>query len=306
MLQQLRTWQARVGASALVVACLCALLSVPTAPASADPMPPPTADYEAEALQMCADGDVQCVRHILETMRQHTRQLADSCDHNAVFAALYTIVTKHYYQTVRSDASFFDDPAFVNNEDAAFAYYYFFPFINHRNGVDAGVPPAWRVAFDAADSRDVKAAGNLLLAVNAHVVRDLPFVLAELGLGQKDDHDRVNRILDAAYGPAMRAIDKYLADEVDDTDVRGTELDERVLFRLVTTWREQAWRDAQALSAATTPAARRVVATEIEQKALRQAQTFRLQFSYGPDSRQRAQRDDYCAQRRWPHELTAP
>ena len=277
-----------------------ALVAVLATPVSAGPLPQPSSDYETEALELCSDGDLECVGETLDAMRQHTRQLAQTCDHNAIFAALYTIVTTHYYDTVNGDPAFFGDTAFVNHEDVAFAHYYFWPYVNWNNGLQDAVPRAWQVAFEAADEQQVTPTGNLLLGINAHVVRDLPFVLARLGMGNKDDHDRVNDILRAAYEPAIRAIDEHLADSVDDGDVQGTTLDQDVMFQVVASWREQAWHDASALANALTDLDRAAVAAAIEEKAYLQAETFRSQYAYGPGSEAPEARNGYCSQRSWP------
>lgn len=283
----------RVGVLTIVVA---ALVATPAAPAAADPLPDPSPDYETEALEACPDGDLPCVRQTLKTMEQHTRELVRSCDHNAVFALLYTIVTQFYVDAVAEDPDFFGDTAFVNTEDAAFAHYYFWPYVNWRDGLDRGVPPAWEVAFDAGEDEAVSSAGNLLLGINAHVVRDLPFVLSGLGMGDKRDHDRVNDILREAYHPAIQAINDNLDDTVDDANVDGVQLDDEALFRIVTTWRETAWQDARLLANAITNVDRAVVAREIEEKARLQAVSLRAEFAYPAVTDQKEQRNRYCAE----------
>ena len=268
--------------------------------AIAGPLPQPSGDYETEALALCHDGDLECVKATLDAMRQHTRQLAEECDHNAVFAALYTVVTTHYYDTVTADPEFFTDNAFVNHEDVVFAHYYFWPYVNWRSGMHDAVPPAWRIAFDAADNQEVTATGNLLLGINAHVVRDLPFVLSRLGLGDKRNHDRVNDILRRAYEPALQTINDHLADSIDEANIEGTSLDEDALFQIVASWREQAWHDATLLSAASTALERAVIQAEIEEKARLQARTFRTQYAYPAATRDREARNEYCGIHAWP------
>ncbi|MFD0382130.1 DUF5995 family protein [Streptomyces stramineus] len=72
------------------------------------------------------------------------------------------------------------------------------------------VPTAWRIAFETARTGQVNAGQDALLGVNAHIQRDMPYVLAEHGLvradgtSRKDDYDRVQAVLDRAYGPAVR------------------------------------------------------------------------------------------------------
>ena len=71
------------------------------------------------------------------------------------------------------------------------------------------------------------AAGNLSLGINAHIQRDLPFVLAGIGLvkpdgsSRKPDHDRVNvflnRVTDDLYAEIARRFDPT----IDDADLPG-------------------------------------------------------------------------------------
>src|SRR4051812_21508374 len=175
-------------------------------------LPGLTSTFQPGSDNICQSGRVQCVDSLLREMTRRLAPLASSCSHDAVFADLYLIVTKYYRHAV-ADPAFFSDNAFVNHEDAYFAEQYFLAFDNWYSGNRARVPAAWRIAFMAADTREVSATGNLLLGVNAHVNRDLPFVLAHIGLvkadgtSRKPDHDKVDDILYQAYGPALADVE---------------------------------------------------------------------------------------------------
>ena len=71
-----------------------------------------------------------------------------------------------------------------------FADYYFEQFDDWHAGRIDQVSPAWRIAFHAADAQQVTGMGNVFLGMNAHVNRDLPFVLAEIGLVKPDGTSR--------------------------------------------------------------------------------------------------------------------
>src|SRR5438477_362475 len=68
---------------------------------------------------------------------------------------------------------------------------------------------AWQIAFNAAKAHEEQGIGNLMLGMNAHINRDLPFVLYSIGLvapdgsSRKPDHDKVNDVLYDAYDPAI-------------------------------------------------------------------------------------------------------
>ena len=113
------------------------------------------------------------------------------------------------------------------------------------------------MAFQAADAKSVSATGNLLLGMNAHVQRDLPFVLEAVGLraSRKRDFDEVNRILDQIYRPLLAEIARRFDPTVNDRDL-PTPYDDFAIFQVLPAWRELAWRNAERLKLAPTPAAR--------------------------------------------------
>jgi hypothetical protein len=238
-----------------------------------------------------------------KTIRQMTSRLdplASSCDHNAVFSLTYLRVTQEYRRTIGADPSFFDDTSFVNYEDTVFAHYYFAAFDAWVAGRIEDVPPAWRIAFDAAAAHAVSGSGDLLLGINAHVQRDLPLVLYSIGLvapdgtSRKPDHDRVNEILNRVIEPLIAEIARRFDPTIDDTDL-PTSLDDTTLFQLLAAWREKAWRNAEALAAAPTPQARNLVIAQIENDAASEARTIMASTAYPPLTRGSATRDAYCA-----------
>src|SRR3546814_15182244 len=76
-------------------------------------------------------------------------------------------------------------------------------------------------------------AGSLFLGMNAHINRDLPFVLAEIGLvkpdgtSRKPDHDRVNEFLAATNTYLLTEAAKYLDPTIDDVSIPGKPTDNR-------------------------------------------------------------------------------
>ena len=261
-------------------------------------LPGLTTEFVPDSDNDCAAGRTRCVDAVIREMDRRFDPLAEACDHDAIFSLTYLRTTEEYRRTIE-DPTFFDDTRFVNHEDAVFARYYFEAYDNWHAGRTGSVPRAWAIAFRSADQRAVTAEGNILLGINAHVQRDLPFVLAALGLvapdgsSRKPDHDRVdqflNRVTDDVYAEVARRFDPT----VDDRDLPGT-VDDFALFQAVATWRELAWRNAELLVSAPTAAARALVAADIETAAALQAQTLRLTYQYGL-LRSSAGRDAYCA-----------
>lgn len=241
----------------------------------------------------CPSGSTGCVDAVVEEMAR--RYGALGCDHDAVFALTYLLTTEGYREAV-SDPRFFDDNAFVNNQDVVFADYYFRAFDDWHGGDTGEVPPAWRVAFDAARERDVTGLGNIFLGMNAHIRRDLPFVLDSIGLtapdgtSRKRDHDRVNDILRSVQDEVLATAAERHDPAVDDVTLGGLALDEDLLIQVILTWREEAWRKAELLANAPTGQARAEVAGWIEREAAATAGLIRTLFS-DPDP---STRDAHC------------
>ena len=282
------------------------MLAAPVGASAEDPpfvgwtalLPGLATEYEPDSDNDCAAGRTRCVDAVIREMKRRFDPLAAACDHDAIFSLTYLRTTEEYRRTI-DDPTFFEDTSFVTHEDAVFARYYFEAYDNWDAGRRDEVPPAWAIAFRAADARAVSAAGNIALGINAHVQRDLPFVLAAIGLvkpdgsSRKPDHDRVdeflNRVEDELYPEIARRFDPT----VDDTELPGT-ADNLAVFQLIPTWREIAWRNAERLVAAPTAAARAQVAADIEAYAASQAATLRATYGYGPLGSSAA-RDAYCA-----------
>jgi len=245
----------------------------------------PVGDYEATSGTECVNGQVQCVDKVVREMTKRYNALR--CDHDSTFAFTYLLTTEEYRRAV-ADPQFFTDDAFINHQDAVFARYYFDQYDDWHAGRTDEVSPAWRIAFDAAERQQVSGMGSVFLGMNAHVNRDLPFVLAEIGLvkpdgtSRKADHDKVNAFLARTNQYLLAEAAKVLDPTLDDGDVPGISVDNSVAVQALVAWREQAWRNAERLVAAPTPEARAQVAQEIEQMAALEALTIRSNFAYTP------------------------
>lgn len=249
----------------------------------------------------CASGKNNCVDKVIREMTK--RYNRSGCDHDSTFAFTYLLTTEEYREAVQ-DPNFFEDNAFVNNQDAVFADYYFDQYDDFHAGRIDQVSPAWRIAFQTAEDEAVSGMGNVFLGMNAHVNRDLPFVLEAIGLvkpdgtSRKADHDRVNDFLAAVNQYLLPEAAKYLDPTLDDGDIPGTSVDNSTAVQALVAWREQAWRNAERLAAAPTPAERDRIAQEIEDAAAFEAMIIREAYRYTPLSALQgkglAQRNAFC------------
>jgi hypothetical protein len=270
-----------------------AQLTVPninwTALLPALPSPPQT---EPNRVAHCKDATMECVR--TEIKRLSALRDGLGCDHRAVFATTYLELTREAKRTVDLNPGFFRWPRFFFREDALFANVYFRTMRRWDRGED--VPEAWRIALTAARDKDLTAAQDMLLGINAHVQNDMPYVLAQLGLrdragvSRKPDHDAVNEILNHAYAPVVSAV-SWFDQSITLTNADWQPIEDVAGLEIVRIWREQVWRNAERLVNATSDAQRQRISQQIEDYAAQWANSIALVEVPG----YRATRDEYCA-----------
>ena len=299
---QVSVRRTRVQLMAVVVGALTAASALVASPASADEplfvpwtalLPSFSTGYEPTSSNVCVSGDPACVDAVIDEMAARVAPLDAACSHNVMFGLMYLRTTEEYRRSATTPG-FFSDPAFINHQDAVFAKYYFDAWDGYYGGAAASTPAAWRIAFQAADGRKVTGLGNMLLGMSAHVNRDLPYVLAEIGLvkpdgsSRKPDHDKVNQFLNLVMEPLLAEAAARFDPTVDDTQLKGTTIDETAMLQVLAGWREQAWRNAEALVEAPTPAARALVEQTIERTAAIEGQLIVAATSYKAVSLQEA------------------
>jgi Family of unknown function (DUF5995) len=257
-----------------------------TIPANPHPGPVPN----------CRRPSIKCVANAAQRLRKV--EAAFGCDHRAVFATTYRVLTQVMLKTLTDNPHFFDHMRYLYYEDALFADVY---IGNTRAWIQGRrVSPAWQTNFQVAASGDLNAAQDMLLGINAHVQNDMPFVIAALGTspGVKggltySDHEKENEILGVAYQTVVDEIRRDYDPILDVTNSSLTPLDDFAGLQLVKQWREDVWTHANQLIAAKTPAERATVTTQIEQNAEQWAQEISTAGAGFPGYR--SYRDSYCA-----------
>ncbi len=256
------------------------------------PFPVPHAPYVGD---VCPGGEDACIDDVINEMEDRLDELAAACEHDAIFALAYLRVTENVRDAARS--GYFQDRKWLTQVDAVFAELYF----DVRDDWDAGrrgrVPRAWAIALKAEDNRTMTGLGNFMLAMNAHINRDFPHVLAEVGLtaadgtSHKPDHNAYNQRLDSLYAPVFAEEAARFDPRFDDID--ASTIEESAAGVIMRLWREGVWRNAEALALAKSPAARKAVEREIEIYAATQAYLIRAVLRSSRAGT--AERDAYCA-----------
>lgn len=247
---------------------------------------------------LCGSARPDCIDSVLHELTSTLAPLEAACDHKAAFALTYLLETDAI-RTAVDTPGVFADSSFLKQFDALFASYYFSAFNGYRDGHSEFVPPAWKIAFDAADARQLTAFGDALLGVSAHINRDLPFVLEQLGRAglnldsHRSDFDAVNATIDRTADRTLTEVSARL-DPAFGLGPDGRPADPSVRSAVVAGWRAEAFRNAQRLLDAPTPQARSQVAAQIEDSAATMARSLQLAGTYriGQTS---ADRDAFCA-----------
>jgi len=257
-------------------------------------------EYDPASADDCTSGRDQCAVKTTRVMSSLLESLAGSCSHNAVFALAYLRISQGY-AWIRNTRNSDDSPYFADTRGLNFVVEVFAQAYLHAYDEWAAgrpTPRAWQIALDAAQRKQVTGTGDLLLGINAHINRDLPFVLAASGLvseggtSRKPDYDKVNDLLYLLNAP-INAEEAARFDPAMNTGT-GSLLDPAT-FQAIELWRERAWRNAEALVSAQTAAQRAAVAKEIEDSATAQAELIRSTNSYLPPLTTTTKRDSYCS-----------
>lgn len=255
---------------------------------------------DPDSANSCNRGDARCVEEVVREMRRRLSALSARCDHNAAFLFMYLQVTDG---VAGRGTRIFRDQGYLNHLDAVFAELYFRAFDAFRRGDLERVPAAWRVAFDTADHRAVTGLGDMLIGMNAHISRDLPFALARIGLetaegrSGKPDFDRVNGLLQEVQGPMLRRASERYDATIATFTVPALEFSSADTADLLGAWRSEAWRNARKLLAARTPGERAAVARRIDREAEKRARILQAATSYLLLGGSTEERDRYCATR---------
>lgn len=212
----------------------------------------------------CHRGEPRCLAAVVTEME--ARLEARPCAHTSPFAFTYLEMTRG----VANEVASFDDAALISVVDARFAQQYFDAFDNWQLGRIEDVPAAWQMAFATADRQQSSAALDLILGMNAHISRDLAYIVATAVASdpnlreQPDDYLRVNDVIAQVKSPMLA----NAADRFDpnlfllDTDLTAQGAPDPVT--LIADWRTFSFDLGRRLALAETSAQTDAVIAEIE------------------------------------------
>lgn len=235
---------------------------------------------------ICPTGADACLDTIVSQMQ--TNYATIGCSHNNAFADLYLFVTRNMRTAIRGGR--FTDVPLWNRLTQTFGTYYLDAYNSWKaNNASTKVPEAWRIAFNSAKNKQTSTLGDIYLAINAHVNRDLAYAYFQSGVPNSTDHLKVNDILSETQVPGFADISLHLDNTLPaQVLAQPTNVDLDFLA-----WRDQAYSFAQQLAAAPDAAARGVIAQQIEANAVAHANAIKAAFP--TNWLANLNRDAYCA-----------
>lgn len=186
-------------------------------------------------------------------MAQQVAQWEAAADRRAIFLTCYQQMTINMLRDIKAGA--FHDAAWVEKLLHHFAGYYFRALAAY-DADDSDTPAIWQIVHDTACHAEPHVLQNLFLGINAHINYDLVLTLVDL-LGDEWDqmpsrqreqryhdycvvNDVIVQTIDAVqddvverWSPAMDVVDKGMG-----------RLDEWLVTRLITNWRQHVWQQA--------------------------------------------------------------
>jgi hypothetical protein len=224
-------------------------------------------------------------RSTVDRMQDRIDRWDRSGDPRAVFLSCYALMTRNMLDAL--DAGEFADAAWVAHLLQHFAGYYFDALDAYEAGAEHA-PEVWRCAHDAARRSDTPAISLLLLGVNAHINYDLVLAVAdrlepewsalseEGRCSRYEDYCRVNGVI----GRTIDSVQDTILDKREHimalVDTLFGPVDEWLVSRGITEWREEVWRHAIRRVETTDDAQREALRQEVEAAAMRWARLFDL------------------------------
>ena len=196
-------------------------------------------------------------------------------DKRRVFLTAYLIASRNVVRL--KNEGYYEDPEWVSRYSALFGDQYRQVLLSYEREEFDRVPGVWLLAFNEGHNERLLMPQHLALGMNAHMGRDLPYAITEVGLDDNPcryrDHNRIND----ALLPSIAQSQQRLCHETYPAMLRSCLAAIRPVFVRVgihafRTGRELAWQTGTAVLRATTEEQRRALWRAHESRAIRRAQ----------------------------------
>jgi hypothetical protein len=222
---------------------------------------------------------------VIARMQEIIRRWEDTADRRAVFLTCYMMMTQNMQTAVVQGE--FADCTWVDRLLRHFADYYFVALDAYQ--LDrSSAPKVWQLAHDAALEGHEAALQQLLLGVNAHINYDLVLALADMldpeweGLSDNDrrtryaDYCHVNDIIGRTIDAVQDQVLEPAMPSMKLVDWLFGEMDEKLISRIITDWRESVWEYAARLLDTHDPEMRAALVQRVEEDALHRGSVINL------------------------------
>jgi len=195
---------------------------------------------------MTTTSSVERLEALAARLDDCARGLEKRKDSRCVFTHAYALMTRRL--AVELPTSDVDDPDWVVALAEAFAAKYFEALEAYDRGGEA--PAAWQEVFTTIERRRTSVLEDLVFGVYAHIVRDLPHTLEELGVvdarghSRLRDHHTVTAIVGRAIDDIQAAVSERYGPYVRWLDHIGNRYDEILTDYGIRLSRGMAWYNA--------------------------------------------------------------
>ncbi|MCB9444430.1 MAG: hypothetical protein H6669_09355 [Ardenticatenaceae bacterium] len=196
---------------------------------------------------------MSALKIVTERMGQQIQQWETAVDHRAIFLTCYKQMTEN--MLIGLDEGAFQDAVWVGELLNHFADYYFVALAAYDTA-SSSTPVIWRQVHDMARHPETHVLQNLFLGVNAHINYDLVLTLvdllqdgwAQLSPPQRElryhDYCVVNDIIGRTIDTVQDEVVERWSPAMDVVDKTMGRLDEWLVLRLISNWREHVWQQA--------------------------------------------------------------
>jgi hypothetical protein len=187
---------------------------------------------------------------LAERLEGRATDLERRRDSRCVFTHAYALMTRQLAEELPTAA--LDDPDWVVAIAEAFAGRYFATLDTYDQGEE--IPPAWRAVFETICPRRTSVVEDLLFGVYAHIVRDLPHTLVEVGLVDPEgrsriaDHQALTAVVGSSIDGIQDAVSRRYGPYVGFLDQVGKRYDEILTDYGIRLSRGMAWYNAERLA----------------------------------------------------------
>jgi len=205
-------------------------------------------------------------------------------DNRYVFLQCYAMMSSNMSRALA--AGQFRDPEWVGALLHHFADYYFEALADYDCGDCRS--RVWRHAHQVTCSRRLLAVQYLLLGVNAHINYDLVLSLvdvleaewASLSAARREDRYRDHRHVNAVIASTIDAVQDEVIEAhtpwMDILDRMLGRVDEWLISRLITRWREEVWEEAVRFLQTSDPHQRQQLKNALEARVIERAEQLLL------------------------------